>query len=774
MKKFTNREMRITSAMMTAALLMSMTGCGQTQNPQTQPAQPAAQEPAAEAQPAGQTAEELGFAIEEEKMPPAPEAASQLKYMAEQVDVWLGDPAKSSHYEYAVSDLDQDEYLEIIQACTGGPGNQTFFEIREITTDGKEKKPALSLTLLQAGADGQTLPDIIVDSTRAYQLPNGQIRYLLTDVLRVDELTTNTTVWTAGLLDGAVSLEKVASASTQKTEEGVSKTLYFNSEGGSIEESMFRNLPDLMYQSAQPGMLSIGWIDNMEFRSGAVALVQEALEQSYGKFSVSFEKEAAAMADRSGRSAVHPLGLLRSESHFVKFSESGTRQILYLSAEGLQLDDETAALYPALARSLALQSEDYTVSAESAAEEGDEVNEAYNASPDSFRTITQITTMRPHRADSSLLSILVTVQGTRAWGDSLTVNGITFDPATGERLFLTDLVKDWEGLGRALKEAAQAQYGELLSETAEEEIDHMLLYGGRNASWTADPQGLTFYMSPGTIAPAEQGILPVLVFTKGNESLYAESVKNVPKAYAVFPVIGTSLYYDLNEDGAADRILLSHDLTRYAMKGKMTVSVNGNAAGDGILHNSADAVLLHTADGRNYLYTEFTQAEDDRKIHVYDLNEETPSVAGGKSLGFATEENAAYGRQRRLATNPDRILLDAHINLMSTYEARQYCTIGEDGLPVPDREDYEIHTQHTLTTKKFFTADVLDPKKREVTGQTNIATGTVLTFDRTDGGSYVDFKLPDERIIRLYPSGYSRFNGDLDAEEYLSNIWFRD
>ena len=774
MKKNMYRAKKIVCALTAAALILSLTACGKGKKTQTpQPAQQPAE--VTESQPAAQTAEELGFEIPEETAVPAPEVSAQLKYIAKQTDEWLGNPERAPHYEYAVTDLDQDGYLEIIQACTAGAGVHSFFEIREITAGGTEKKPKIALALVQPGGAAQdSLPDIIVNSARAYRLPDGSIRYLLTDVLRVNNETVNTTVYTAGLLAGALSLEKVASSSEQKTAEGGTSILYYNSEGSSIEESMFRNLPDLMYQSAEQGMLTARWIDNMEFRSGAVSLVEEALTESYDGFGVSFEKEAADRAGITAKRNAQPLGLLRSESHFVKFSDSGNRQIMYLSAEGLQLDDETAAMYPALARSLALQSEDYAVSPESAAEEAEEVNEAFNASPNNFRTITQVTTMRPHRADSSLLSILVTVQGVRAWGDSLSVNGITFDPATGERLFLTDLVVDMDGLEKALKEAAQEQYGDLLSETAGEEIAHLLQYGGRNASWTADPQGLTFYMSPGTIAPADRGILPVPVFSKGREDLFSARVLNVPKAYAVFPAIGTPFYYDLDEDGKADRILLSHDLTRYALKGKMTVSVNDSAAGDSILHNSADAVLLHTEDGRNYLYTEFTQAEDDRKIHVYDLNEETPFLAGGKSLGFATEEKPAFGRLKRLATNPDRILLDAHINLLSTYEARQYCTVGEDGLPVPEREDYEIHAQNTLTTAKFFEADLLDPKSREVKDRTNIGTGTALTFDRTDGGTYVDFITQDGRLIRLYPSGYSRFNENLNAEEYLNNMWFRD
>ena len=108
-----------------------------------------------ESQPAAQTAEELGFEIPEETAVPAPEVSAQLKYIAKQTDEWLGNPERAPHYEYAVTDLDQDGYLEIIQACTAGAGVHSFFEIREITAGGTEKKPKMALALVQPGGSAQ-------------------------------------------------------------------------------------------------------------------------------------------------------------------------------------------------------------------------------------------------------------------------------------------------------------------------------------------------------------------------------------------------------------------------------------------------------------------------------------------------------------------------------------------------------------------------------------------------------------------------------------------
>ena len=734
------------------------------------------------------SAEEMGFAKEESSAPWTPRKEQQLQCILEAKEEWLGDPAVSPKYFYAVTDLDQDGYLELLQACNVGTGLYTYFELFEVvrSSDGSLTLTKAGKTVREGSGNAEdpeiSWPDLIVDETAVYD-ENGALHYIFEDTLRDGAAHYETALWSVTPFTGMLSMEVLGRSVTDYSSAEEYTVSFSRADGGAIEASMYRNLPGLIYQGAREGSAHFSWIDNMEFLAGDNSLILPALETSWEGFSLSFAEngqqagntvKADGAAEQSG---ALPLTLERYDSSFVRFNEAGNRQLVYLMAQGLRLGSEDAKRYPALSAALQQQSDDYSLAQELAEEAAVEALEAYEEDPRGFSPVTEVTSLYPHRADSVAVSFLTVVQSEHPWGSSESAYGVSFDSQTGKRLLLRDVVMELPGLAKAIKNAYESEWpDEVRTENWEEVIDHAAEYYGSALEWTLDPQGMTFYFAPGQISMESLGRISVLVPYEADEDLFTEKYQAVPAAYSIFPEIGESLFYDLDGDGTGDRILLEQDRNRYSKKGSLGVTSYGVKKTDSLVYNSAEPVLLHTEDGQTYLYVEYTQAEDDRRIHVFDLGsdpESGPVLLGGPSLGFATETDAQHIRVRVLPTDPDRLLLDAHLNLLSTFEARQYCSIS-DGLPVPEEETYEIHAANALILKETMNLETIDPATGDSKGLRRIAAGTSFAFERTDGGSYIDFKTDGGYVVRLAVNGQTRFNGGLDVYEYFDNVVFRD
>ena len=97
--------------------------------------------------------------------------------------------------------------------------------------------------------------------------------------------------------------------------------------------------------------------------------------------------------------------------------------------------------------------------------------------------------------------------------------------------------------------------------------------------------------------------------------------------------------------------------------------------------------------------------------------------------------------------DPSKFALGTRMQLMSTYSGRRFYKVGEDGMPAPLTDLYEIDADITLTTLVPVKAEVVDLSKEEATGEEKeIPAGTKLNFWRTNGTDTVDMRTDDMEV----------------------------
>ena len=165
--------------------------------------------------------------------------------------------------------------------------------------------------------------------------------------------------------------------------------------------------------------------------------------------------------------------------------------------------------------------------------------------------------------------------------------------------------------------------------------------------------------------------------------------------------------------------------------------------------------FVHTEDGRNYVYVVTATDNDYPELTVFAIKDNVPSLLGKMDgTGFASAFHPEYVdgeysleqsfSERYPLIDPSKFALGTRMQLMSTYSGRRFYKAGEDGMPAPLTDLYEIDADITLTTLVPVKAEVVDLSKEEATGEEKeIPAGTKLNFWRTNGTDTVDFRTDD-------------------------------
>ena len=87
---------------------------------------------------------------------------------------------------------------------------------------------------------------------------------------------------------------------------------------------------------------------------------------------------------------------------------------------------------------------------------------------------------------------------------------------------------------------------------------------------------------------------------------------------------------------------------------------------------------------------------------------------------------------------------------MSTYSATRRYKVGDDGMPVPLTEDYEIDSDLVLTALTDLPADTVDPATGAVVKKSAVMPkGTKCRLYRTNGKDTVDLITEDGTVYRF-------------------------
>ena len=370
----------------------------------------------------------------------------------------------------------------------------------------------------------------------------------------------------------------------------------------------------------------------------------------------------------------------------------------------------------------------------------------------------------PVRCDQSVLSFyeVTSLYYPGAAHGNVGYSGYNYKSATGERITLADVFKDPAALKPVVAKYLRAQADGSPIEDAEDALQYYFDEGNMDdLTWVIDQDGVTFLFSPSDIAPYAMGALEAKISFDGESSLFTGNYGPSGDGYAKTMSPFTELRVDLDGDGSDEKLSVTgvyeeeNEVNAYS---GIQVSVGDQVCTEDEYCYSMQPCFVHTKDGRNYVYVVAASDNDYPELVVFEIRDNAPALVGKMDgTGYASAFYPAYldGEyspdqsvyERYPMIDPSKFALGTRMQLMSTYSGRRFYEVGEDGMPAPLSDYYEIDADITLTSLVPLTAETVDLKTEEATGEEKeIPAGTKLNFWRTNGTDLVDMRTDDMEV----------------------------
>ena len=472
---------------------------------------------------------------------------------------------------------------------------------------------------------------------------------------------------------------------------------------------------------------------------------------------------ANSAADASDASAAGVPELILSKCYLLESDNYENIADGYYQA--VLLTPESAVKYPALNGGLSELNTRVTASCRDTFKDLAEKSKEYNAgntADDKPVPATLEYSITPVRQDDKAVSFFTSCYSflPGAAHGRTTFEGITLNTATGKEVALEEVVKDKRALVGAINENLRfLSTGESAGDR-EESLSEALASVDYFPSWVLSDNGVIFRFDPESIGVYAEGAMEAEVSFLKYPELFTGTYGPHTGSYTlpidtIYPVMA-----DLNGDGTTEEVSLnarpneSENMNSYTA---LRVAIGDKECLRETYFFNARGVLLHTSAGKNYLYVQTITDNDYRIFSVFDLNGEKPVFVGelngtGLTARYRREsENSdIWYLDEQLISSPDSFTLDTRMNLMSTYSATRRYKVGDDGMPVPLTEYYEIDSDLVLTALTDLPADIVDPASGAVTQKSAILPkGTKCRLYRTNGKDTVDLITEDGTVYRF-------------------------
>ena len=683
-----------------------------------------------------------------------PDDNGQLELIASKKDEWALEDSGSTVYRYMISDLDGNGRLEITRASMDPDSLDTAFRIYEVNEAGTD------LAECQV-PEGRPLPDIIVDSVGVFHdEENDLYHYLFTDYARSGEGKQTDSLYSLTLENGTVTAELISSMTAAYNEAGDSTDIsYQDDQGNTITEEEYNSRISSYTSSLIAGYLQLNWFGHDDLNSSDTEVITQVLRD--------------AVSQGEGDTVSGTLGLEFWTTYFTEVDDDSNVMLVSAVYENVRTDEETARIYPALTKSLSEFCAAECGTPDSISQIRKKAEEAFAGSADSFLSFQDNVYYNVRRADTRILSILEqrTSYSGGDHGDQVW-KSVNLDPATGADIELSAVFKDTEALKSLLADRLRAAYPEAAFFEKEDILKDIGGEGQEPFTWTMESQGVTFWFSPMEIAPFADGTLKVSLLFAENEDLFVDTWKEVPAGYTMMLSENQPEILDIGQDGKADTVTFSVDGAMESEEMTVKVTRNDKEVTFKERYYEWNGILMHTIDNKDYVLVEGVGDNDLRTITVIDLNEETPSIASTTDAAFGGRSVPGdYTYYQQIPENPENFTINERINLLSSYSGCKEAWL-ENGVITSDQTDYYIVDHLSMTSKEEIRGDLVDLYTGKViAADAVIPKGSVFTFYRTDGKSYVDFKLEDGRVIRLIATDYNKIQ-DRNVEELFDGVRF--
>ena len=373
------------------------------------------------------------------------------------------------------------------------------------------------------------------------------------------------------------------------------------------------------------------------------------------------------------------------------------------------------------------------------------------------------------RSDETVLSMAVMegsyLGGAHPFGMT---TGRTYDTQTGKELSLKDVVSDYDGIYEYVKKQLEENYDQsMFFEDYQDTLQKMFYdesgdYG--TVQWTISQTGLSIYFNQYDLAPYVAGSQQVDISFKEQPQLFQSKYVVEKESYSKVIRENSSCFADVNGDGKEEEISYSVARDEYGFGGAITVTCDGQTFDTAEVDKdasdaygaygaySSEGYVLHTSDGRTYLYLQHLDDNDYRYVNVFRLDQGRPSYVGYEGMAW-------YNTQ---ILDPDSFMLYTRLDVLGTYYGMKRYHVDEAGLPASDDEAYVINESSMLRSTRDLAVTILEKNGSET--EATVLSGTGYTIFRTDGASYADAHLNDGRDCRIQIKEGSRGWGwDIDG-----------
>lgn len=465
----------------------------------------------------------------------------------------------------------------------------------------------------------------------------------------------------------------------------------------------------------------------------------------------------------------------------------GYTTLCSVSWQNLILDEASTKKYPQLAKALEEKNrqmeeaylsikEELLVSAE----------EIYEYGSEYYTPLDSSSAYCVERADEYILSVRENISD--YWGGAHGMYGsigMNYDVNTGEILLLTDVLTGIEGLPAILSEKIMAQYPDesAVFSTLKEDLDN---YTQENYSWTMGYEGITFYFQPYEIASYAMGLIKTTIGFDEMPELFQKQYMQTPKdGYCIALSMYQNFELDLDiEDGEKNNLWLteyydSAEEIEYGMK-RLSITLDDMTYVENDVYGyemKPYLVCIGNAENKKYyLYVETIAENDYETLSVYDFNHGKIVLNGRMNgTGFAgiwKENEGEYGvYYENVIQNPKKIQLMSKLDILgSWWGVKDYQVSEKDGMPQSDSEFYEISGTTQATISKISLEVTMLPLRNKK----ELPAGTNFYAVRTDGETYVDWRMDDGKECRIYVERDDwnlKING-IDEHECFEMLWY--
>lgn len=479
--------------------------------------------------------------------------------------------------------------------------------------------------------------------------------------------------------------------------------------------------------------------------------------------------DAKAEADAENTSDVLPTFTL--DGYSTMDSAEDGKTIATCSYELIKLTEEAAMQYTTLNKSLEGENDEITSRYKRFREEVRAASEAayqdFGSGDEQFPEGVVEGRFEAVRCDEEILSLLETCYAyySGAAHGMTGYAGYNYN-LSGVPIELTDVFKDPKALVPVVAEnLISVSDGSKITEV-EDLLESAFTEGYNDLVWVIDRDGVRFVFPPSDIAAYAAGTLEAKISFDKYPDLFTGNYGPAEGSFVKKLSDYAQTSVDLDGDGTEETILvtgISEEGENHYQQTALRIEINGQTFDTQEYFFGQTSYLVHTKDGRNYIYAVISTDNDYPILIVFEIKDKTPAEVGrmeGTSFayeyypslnedGLLDDENTFSKMYPML--DPENFMLGTRMNLMSTYSAQKPYKVGSDGMPEALTDYYSIHVSFNLTTLQALTAEKVDAETGELTGeQGEIPAGTECTLWRTNGVDTVDIKLEDGSAYRFH------------------------